>query len=602
MIARRLRLLTVLIALPFLWSPVATASQATPDEATPVADAGCDVTLPNGEMPPGKEPNDLGWFGSGATDASLWLMMTWENGVQPVQPPATLPNPDEFPLKLTFWRGEGSGEVTVTAQSADGERIPADVFKPFRGTVIPGVHPQGGAVPELGCWTVTATDGNDTITWTLQVGSPDGSCDVTVPNGEVPPNKDPNDLDWFGSGTPDASLWLMMTWDDGTYSSQPSRYQADNGYVTGHALQFAIFRGESSGDITLSAIDAKGQPISDDSRYLYPEYPTPIPGIDVFTVVVFSGGCWALTATDGNDTITWTVLVTTAIDGCDITQPNGEAPTGEMGDRWYGAGNLDASLWVQLPTPPIQWFPDFEPRDNGGHSIKSPFWRGEGSGPITLTGERLDEPSDFEPRIDATWDGYPIPGFIATGIWYPTEGCWELTATDGNDTLTWTVLVQSPYNYCDATSGADDEGGMPHGVTEELSLGDPAAPTTVVHPTPDQFYGENGLYVLLGDPSRTAWQFLVDSEWVADDGAITLPKWFWYREGDATGELTITVQNPAQWFPVEPKVDIPMGYGDTGLQIASITFPGPGCWEVTGTSGDVSITFTVRLEIVPTRE
>lgn len=81
---------------------------------------------------------------------------------------------------------------------------------------------------------------------------------------------------------------------------------------------------------------------------------------------------------------------------------------------------------------------------------------------------------------------------------------------------------------------------------------------------------------------------------MSPDGAIS-DKFIWYREGD----LTITVENSAQWFPEEPLVSIPDGYGSRGVQASMITFPGPGCWQVTGTSGNVSITFTVRYEIIP---
>ena len=100
---------------------------------------------------------------------------------------------------------------------------------------------------------------------------------------------------------------------------------------------------------------------------------------------------------------------------CPVTIPNGEAPSdtpySEHGTHdWYGSGRASASLWLMTsPSDPIVPVRAFDPRAEGGHLIKTPFWRGEGSGPITLTGERLDAPSDLEPHIDAAWDGYPIP-------------------------------------------------------------------------------------------------------------------------------------------------------------------------------------------------
>ena len=415
-------------------------------------------------------------------------------------------------------------------------------------------------------------------------------CDVTLPNGETPPGEEADDR-WYGSGSPDASLWVAMTWDDGVAESTWSRYDG----FTGHALNMAFHRGEQSGNITLAATNATtGEPLTDERRYRYPENPQPIPGMIVGLIIVPDLGCWTITATDGNDEITWTMRVTSPGD-CPVTIPNGEAPTdtsfSEQETRdWYGSGAPDASLWLmESPSEPIVTSTVFEPRDEGGHSIKTPFWRGEGSGPITLTGERLDVPSEFEPHIDAAWDGYEIPGFIATGIWYPTEGCWELSATDGNDTLTWTVLVRSPFAGCDVTSSADDDDTLPEDVIPGMMRGNP------ISPDPDDYYGVSGLYVTIGDPVR---RYPIGSGLVSKDGAI-FDKFVWYRQGNAEGELSITVENPRQWFPDEPEISVPSGYGSSGVQASGITFPGPGCWEVTGTSGDVSITFTVRYEVTP---
>lgn len=422
---------------------------------------------------------------------------------------------------------------------------------------------------------------------------PGDACDVTLPNGEAPPGE-ANDARWLGSGATDPSLWVMMYWDAGVYESTWRHYDDIAGFV----LRIDIHRGEGNGDITLTATNAdSGEPLTDERRYDHPEEPQPVPGLAIGVIVVPDLGCWTITATDGNDTVTWTMRVTSFGD-CPVTIPNGEAPPdtdrSEQATRdWYGSGAPDASLWLmRSPSAPIIPVGVFDPRDKGGYTVKTPFWRGEGSGPITLTGERLDAPSDLEPHIDAAWDGYPTPGFVATGIWYPSAGCWELTATDGNDTLTWTVLLRSPYAACPVTSGSHDEGTLPEDVIPAMVRDNP------IPPDPDDFYGENGLYVTIGNPIG---HFPIDSELVSEDGAI-FDKFVWYRHGDAEGQLSITVENTAQWFPNDPEIIVPSGYGSSGVQASGITFPGPGCWEITGTSGDVSITFTVRLEIVPAQE
>ena len=39
------------------------------------------------------------------------------------------------------------------------------------------------------------------------------------------------------------------------------------------------------------------------------------------------------------------------------------------------------------------------------------------------------------------------------------------------------------------------------------------------------------------------------------------------------------------------EASIPDGYGNTGFQATGLSFPTPGCWEVTGRVGEASLTF-----------
>ncbi|MDE3111597.1 MAG: hypothetical protein KGK34_01490 [Chloroflexota bacterium] len=41
-------------------------------------------------------------------------------------------------------------------------------------------------------------------------------------------------------------------------------------------------------------------------------------------------------------------------------------------------------------------------------------------------------------------DGYGDTGFQASGVLFPTEGCWEITGAVGNSTLTFVTLVRRP--------------------------------------------------------------------------------------------------------------------------------------------------------------
>lgn len=96
---------------------------------------------------------------------------------------------------------------------------------------------------------------------------------------------------------------------------------------------------------------------------------------------------------------------------CDTTESNGLMPAGTPYSNpadWYGSGPADPSLWLYaVPNGPISPYPEFEPRDQGGHRIKTPFWRSEGSGPIMLTGERLDATSEHDPHVEGAWGSYP---------------------------------------------------------------------------------------------------------------------------------------------------------------------------------------------------
>ena len=81
---------------------------------------------------------------------------------------------------------------------------------------------------------------------------------------------------------------------------------------------------------------------------------------------------------------------------------------------------------------------------------------------------------------------------------------------------------------------------------------------------------------------------------VQDDGSIAGLKWAWWRY--VPGDLTIDGRRlDGDAKPLIGKV--PDGYGDSGFQVSGITFPTPGCWEVTGRVGSASLTFVVWVEV-----
>jgi hypothetical protein len=59
---------------------------------------------------------------------------------------------------------------------------------------------------------------------------------------------------------------------------------------------------------------------------------------------------------------------------------------------------------------------------------------------LVITGRRLDgNAPPFEAHIPCC---YPTR-FQATGLYFPTPGCWEITATAGESSLTFRVVIES---------------------------------------------------------------------------------------------------------------------------------------------------------------
>ena len=66
------------------------------------------------------------------------------------------------------------------------------------------------------------------------------------------------------------------------------------------------------------------------------------------------------------------------------------------------------------------------------------------SGFLTITGRRLDA---LAPPASGTASGYGLTGFNASGVIFPTEGCWQVTGRVGRVTLTFVTFVIK--GHCD---------------------------------------------------------------------------------------------------------------------------------------------------------
>jgi hypothetical protein len=115
---------------------------------------------------------------------------------------------------------------------------------------------------------------------------------------------------------------------------------------------------------------------------------------------------------------------------CPVTIPRGSGPSKGI----YGDGELRVTLW---PRGVIAVGRDYVD-GRGRVRMKFPWWRMV-RGHLGITGRRLDAPAP--PLLAYVPDGYGRIGFQATGVKFPTEGCWEVTGTVGQARLTFVTFV-----------------------------------------------------------------------------------------------------------------------------------------------------------------
>jgi len=132
---------------------------------------------------------------------------------------------------------------------------------------------------------------------------------------------------------------------------------------------------------------------------------------------------------------------TNVLAACPVTIPNGSVPPNVPGadpikvpcPSCHGNG----TLWTTFP-------PDGQvqatPNSAGSLETKFPWWSGPGiSDALTIQGRRIDAPAP--PLAARIPSGYEGGGFQATGIIFPTVGCWEVTGKAGTASLTFVIRV-----------------------------------------------------------------------------------------------------------------------------------------------------------------
>jgi hypothetical protein len=121
------------------------------------------------------------------------------------------------------------------------------------------------------------------------------------------------------------------------------------------------------------------------------------------------------------------------VDPCAITRPNRSEPPGSTfgGPLYHGNG----AIWVGLGTANVN---TAEPDQEGSLRVKFGWWRGV-SGQLRIEGRRLDAPG-APLRADVP-SGYGPSGFQSSALFFPVEGCWEVTAHAGSASLSFVTLV-----------------------------------------------------------------------------------------------------------------------------------------------------------------
>jgi hypothetical protein len=128
---------------------------------------------------------------------------------------------------------------------------------------------------------------------------------------------------------------------------------------------------------------------------------------------------------------------------CPVTVANGKAPPGE---RRSSLDHGNGALWTVLPPAGIDRGGTPEP--DGSTSQKYPWWTVGTEGGLTIEGHRLDTAvaSPLRARInsglpDTPFARVPRGSFWSSAIFFPTEGCWQVTGRVGSASLTFVVFM-----------------------------------------------------------------------------------------------------------------------------------------------------------------
>jgi len=270
-------------------------------------------------------------------------------------------------------------------------------------------------------------------------------------------------------------------------------------------------------------------------------------------------------------------------DSCKVTAPNGYDPQNTFpyeDDLAYGKHGL----YTELPEDGVYVARQGAPDNSAANNNKWIWVREAPGGPLDVTftfhGERTNA---FDPTVEIL-DGYGDVGVQIAIPWFPETGCWTITASTPHATLDVTVwvVVGSWQGTPDVTPRATPAAVIPDSC--DVTLPNDVDPNNVG--PPGTWFGKDGLYV--GVP--------VDGVYLAKTEPDQPGGWnkhIWVRDA-GQGPLTVTVEPIGEHATLEPGRAGPT----EGSYVMEIWFPDEGCYQITGSTPQTSITVTVWVVFV----
>ncbi len=298
---------------------------------------------------------------------------------------------------------------------------------------------------------------------------------------------------------------------------------------------------------------------------------------------------------------------------CPVTQPNGVEPPASAnvfgrGNGDYGNDALWTSLWiwgqgeVRVPLDalgPSGWMGD----------LKWAWYRFV-PGELSIEGRRLDAPA--APMQANIAEGNEGAGFEATGLIFPSGGCWQITGHVGGKSLTFVVLVvppkapplghpmSNPTATCLPSAAVPIPGAAPYfadtglggppvwlvGWGPRLGAAAPVAKPGTVDPTAPRPDGwpMKGLWVI--DPASASGPIMISGV----ERATGLPLLIEFSDHPPSATVV--------FYPTEP--GIPIQHGDWREFPSLLIFPASGCYDLTASWQGGSWKVTVPFVAWPT--